>query len=112
MYEKDKPYTLHRSCLTNIPYDNFIAHTVENMTIRDLRAVEKTFSFDENGIAILQMQSSMAYDDFSDPAKIENIYCKEIGEALLQYTSAKSVQIFDFAVRSMRGSIMDILDEL
>ena len=102
LYYKDKPYTLHRLYSISILHDNFIAHLVDDVNIRDLRAVEGTFPFDENGIGILEMQSNMTYDDFSDSVKMENIYCKEVGDALLQYTQALSIQIFDFAVRSIR----------
>jgi len=98
LYKTVKPYTLHRSYTSSIPYDNFIDETVDNVAIQDLRGIESSFSFEENGFGVLEMPSAMSYDDFNDREKIEDIYCKEVGDALIKYMGASSVQIFDFAV--------------
>jgi len=98
LYETVKPYTLHRLYMTTLTYDNFITDAVDGVAIRDFHTVEQEFSFEENGITVVDMESPMTYKDFNDPAKIEQIYYKEVDDALLSYIQAASVQIFDFAV--------------
>ncbi|CAN9094808.1 unnamed protein product [Alternaria alternata] len=41
----------------------------------------------------------MSYEDFDNRTKIEEIYCKEVANALLSYMDASAVQVFDFALR-------------
>jgi len=82
-----------------LPHDNFINEEVQDLTLHDLREEGRSLCFEENGIAVLEMHSALAYEDFSDRQKVEEVYCKEVADALLMYMDASSVQVFDFALR-------------
>lgn len=77
---------------------NIKTQKVEGISVKDLRGIEHLFTFHRNGFAILEAESTMVYEDFSDLDKIERIYCQEVGQCLLQYMRAVSVQIFDVQV--------------
>jgi hypothetical protein len=97
LYRTVKPYYLEY--LSDIvPRSNLKTHKIDDLLIRDLRGREHEFTFEENGFTILEMHSSMSYEDFDDKDKVENIYCEELGATLLEYTGATSVQIFDTTV--------------
>ena len=81
-----------------VPSSNIKTQKVEDISVKDLRGIEHLFTFQKNGFAILEMESAMGYEDFSDLDKIERIYCQEVGQCLLQYMRAVSVQIFDVQV--------------
>jgi hypothetical protein len=94
----EKPYRLTYNS-KNIPRTNVVREVVHDIPIWDLREVESTFTFEKNGIAILEHQSSMTYEDFSHPAKIVERYCTEIAQVLLEYMRADHVYVFDYNVR-------------
>jgi len=98
IYEKVKPYSLHRSYVTTLPHDNFINEEVHNVELRDIREEGHGLTFEKNGFTVLDMHSAMSYEDFDNRTKIEEIYCKEVANALLSYMDASAVQVFDFAV--------------
>ncbi|KAF2010916.1 hypothetical protein BU24DRAFT_427105 [Aaosphaeria arxii CBS 175.79] len=97
-YDRVKPYSIHRSLPTTLPHDNLVRE-VHDVPLHDLRKEAHSLSFEENGIAVLEMASAMTYDDFEDRHKVEQTYCKEVADALLMYTNAASVQIFDCSIR-------------
>ncbi len=97
IYRKVKSYNLEYAS-EDIPISNLKTHKVENLFIKDLRGIEHEFTFNENGFAVLDLQSSMSYEDFNDPDKIERIYCRELGSCLLRYMQATWVQVFDAQV--------------
>jgi hypothetical protein len=101
IYEKVKPYSLHRSYVTTLPHDNFINEEVHNVALRDIREEGDNLTFEKNGFTVLDMHSAMSYEDFDNQTKIEEIYCKEVADALLAYIDASAVQVFDFAVLSL-----------
>lgn len=98
IYEKVKPYTLHRSYVTTLPHDNFINESVQHLELHDIRESSHALTFEKNGFTVLEMHSVMTYEDFSNRTKIEDVYCKEVSDVLLAYTGASAVQVFDFAV--------------
>lgn len=101
-YDKVKPYSLHHSYTTTLPRTNFIVDNVSGIALHDLREEEGSLCFEHNGIAVLEMHSSLSYDDFNDRGKVQNVYCKEVANALLTYMNGSAVQVFDFAVCAYR----------
>jgi hypothetical protein len=98
MYRKEKPYILKYASET-IPITNYITNRVDKILIKDLRDIEENFTFKQNGFAVLNLDSTMAYEDFQNEQKILGIYFNEVAEALLEYTHGVSVHLFDFLVR-------------
>ncbi|KAN0117749.1 hypothetical protein V8E51_003726 [Hyaloscypha variabilis] len=98
IYRTEKPYHLQYP-ISGVERSNLRTQKNEHIPIRDLRGREDEISFENNGIAILEMETSMTYEEFNDKEKLKNVYCEEVGNALLQYTGAKEVQIYDFDVR-------------
>lgn len=96
-YQRVKTYNLEfRS--DEIPLSNAISDKIDNLRIHDIRGREHDFSFDVNGFAVLDMHTSLSYDDFADKDKIEHVYSQEVAACLLKYTGAYEVQIFDVQV--------------
>jgi len=98
IYRTEKPYHLQYP-ISGVERSNLRTQKNEHIPIRDLRGREDEIGFENNGIAILEMETSMTYEEFNDKEKLKNVYCEEVGNALLQYTGAKEVQIYDFDVR-------------
>ena len=101
IYKTEKPWGLNYgfdNWPTGIARGNFVREDVENILIHDLRGREKQFTFKRHGFAVVEMHSSMTYEDFSSPKKVEEIYCAELGSCLLEYLGATHVQIFDAQV--------------
>jgi hypothetical protein len=98
LYLKEKPYILKYASAT-VPISNYITKRVDNILIKDLRDIEDNFTFKQNGFAVLEIDSTMAYEDFQDEQKILGIYFSEVANALLEYTHGVSVHLFDFLVR-------------
>ncbi|CZT11149.1 uncharacterized protein RCO7_05576 [Rhynchosporium graminicola] len=112
LYTTVKPYLIDYEDLSDFPRTNIIPepHTV---SISDIRGLEAAFNFENNGFAVVQMESAMQYQDFDDLEKIRNVYCAEIASCLLQYFEAQEVHIFDFAVRRRHPSYpFEVVGEL
>ena len=98
LYRDEKPYVLKYTAETT-PISNYITKRVDNVLIRDFRGIEDTLTFENNGFAVLDMDSAMAYEDFQDEQKILEVYFNEVANLLLEYTRGVSVHVFDFLVR-------------
>lgn len=96
-YQKDKPYGLTYNSV-RIPRSNVTRESHE-VSIIDLRGKESTLNFEVNGIAVLEAESQMLYDDFANRDKILQCYCREVAAILLDFMSADRVEVFDFNVR-------------
>ncbi len=101
IYKVEKPWGLNYdfdNWPTGVARGNFVRDDVENICISDLRGKEHQFTFKQHGFAVVEMHSSMAYEDFSSPKKVEEIYCVELSSCLLEYLGATHIQIFDTQV--------------
>jgi hypothetical protein len=73
IYDSEKPFTIQRVIegwegeipRTNLQEEHFTT------SIQDIRGRESDFSLEENGFMILRMDSSLSYEDFAEPAKVE-----------------------------------------
>ncbi|KAK0727160.1 hypothetical protein B0T26DRAFT_119283 [Lasiosphaeria miniovina] len=98
LYDAIKTYNLEfRS--DEIPISNAVPEKIDNLLVKNIRGHEQDFTFDLNGFAVLDMQTSLAYDEFRDSSKIEHVYCQEVAACLLKYTEAAAVQVFDVQIR-------------
>jgi hypothetical protein len=104
LFKTEKPYSLDFDS-ENVPRSNLKAHKVPELPIKDLRTKGADFNFDNNGIEMLKYENNMKYEDWDDQKKIEDIYCEDLGRALIKRLGCSSVQIFDTNV-SRRTSCM------
>ena len=97
LYKTVKSYNLEfRS--DEIPISNIISDQVTNLLVKDVREHEDEFTFSTNGFAVLELKSTLSYADFKDNSKVEHVYCQEVASALIEYTGASAVQVFDVQV--------------
>lgn len=108
-YNVEKPYLLSYKS-HNVPQHNFVREAIDDVRILDIRGQEHQLTFERNGIAVLEMETQMQFDDFSDSRKITQCYCEEIAQALYQYMRPKSVQIFDYNVGLMSFPLVNSTD--
>lgn len=102
LYDTVKPYSIStdvESWIGSIRRSNF-QKNVRNVLIQDIRGREGEFSFEENGFAVIDLKTSMLYEDFADPVKLADIYVQEVGACLLDYFGATSLQAFSVIVFS------------
>lgn len=97
-YAKEKPYNLryvpaHDIARTNIQYE-----VARDVSISDLRSANIDFS--HNGIRVVELQSKMGYDDFSNEKSIEKIYLREARDCIRNATGTQEVYIFEWQVRN------------
>ncbi len=101
-YKTQKPYSIDyriQDWENDITRSNYKGQQVDNIRIRDIRSKEDQFTFDSNGYAVIELESSMLYEEFEDPDKVDAIYCEEVASCLLRYfRGAAAVQIYDVEV--------------
>lgn len=100
LYDTVKPYSIStdvESWIGSIRRSNF-QKNVRNVMVQDLRGREGDFNFEENGFAVIDLETSMSYEDFADPVKLADIYVQEVGACLLDYFGATSLQAFSVIV--------------
>ncbi|KAF4964201.1 hypothetical protein FSARC_7835 [Fusarium sarcochroum] len=110
LYEDVKPYRLgYRS--DNVPTTNLVRQAVRDIEMHDLRGIEHELTFERNGVAVLEADNIMEYDDFNDRQQVIDSYCTAIGHILLEYMQAKTVQVFDYNIRRRHPKYPDVKDE-
>jgi len=97
LFKTEKPYSLDFDT-EDVPRSNLKAHKVPDVPIKDIRATGTRYNFEKNGIEMLKYEDRMEYEDWFDQKKIEDIYCEDLGHALIKRLGCSSVQIFDTAV--------------
>lgn len=100
LYDTVKPYTIStdvENWAGSVRRSNF-QKNVCNVMIHNLRGREADFSFEENGFAVIDLKSSMSYEDFADPTKLADVYVQEVGSCLLDYFGATALQAFSVIV--------------
>lgn len=100
LYDTVKPYTISTDVekwTGPVRRSNF-KKNVCNVMIQNLRGREGEFNFEENGFAVIDLKSSMSYEDFADPAKLADIYVQEVGACLLDYFGATALHAFSVIV--------------
>lgn len=97
LYQTEKLYRLQEPS-DALPRTNVKTDKINDLQIRDLRGKEHEYTFEEQGFAVLQMESALTYEEFSDPQKVEDFYLEELGACLLKYMKGSSIQFFDRVV--------------
>lgn len=67
--------------------------------IHDIRGFERQFTLDQNGFEIIQHETSLALDDFTNHSKIESHYLGECQELVRQHCGAKQVAVIGYNLR-------------
>jgi len=114
LYETEKPYRLGYDS-ENVPATNLIRQFVHGIQMQDLRGFAHELTFERNGIAVLETGITMRYKEFNDSKLVIGRYCNEIGQILLDYMKAKTVQVFDYNVsqshRTQRVSLTETAED-
>lgn len=96
LYETVKPYSV-RYRAKQIPPSNIIPHHV-NIQVRDVRTSLDQLSLDRNGFEVHDFHTTLAYEDFDDKDRLEDVYLAEIRAHLLSSLKAKNVITLNYTV--------------
>lgn len=97
LYNTEKPYSLRFTPSAGFPRSN-IKLDKHDIDIHDIRGSQRSFNFEKDGIAILDFESKMLYEDYDDDAAVREVLLKEIANALKSFLGAQHVQIFEHIV--------------
>ena len=96
-YEEEKPYLLTYEAPGDFPSTN-VKVDLHDVKVEDIRGHEDEFTIEENGFAIMKIDTTLSYNDFDDDNLVKRVYLKEVGEALKEFLGASRVQIFEHIV--------------
>ncbi len=95
LYQTVKPYGLRYPPPDDLPQTNIVgckyAVQVIDGRLRDI-------AFSDCGFCLCPFSTAMAYEAFSDPMKIKDIYCAEIVTAVKERLGASHVRVIDYSV--------------
>lgn len=97
IYGEEKPYSMRFYPGDVCPQSN-IKRSKQRVVFNDMRTQESKMQLDECGFEVLPMRSHMEYEDFGDRIKIENVYLKELAEAIKQRLGATYVHVIEHTV--------------
>ncbi|SMR53467.1 unnamed protein product [Zymoseptoria tritici ST99CH_3D1] len=95
-WKTGKPYTLKFTPKEDFPIVN--ANRVERsgIHVEDMRGKETSFSFDENGFAVMPPDlSDMSYEDYYNDEMDRRVFLQAVGDRFKGFLQAKRVQVFD-----------------
>lgn len=107
LYTTEKLYCLQEPSEV-LPRTNIKPDNINNLLIRDLRGKEHEYTFNEQGFAVLGLDSALSYEEFSDPQRVEDVYLHELGTCSLKYFKASSIQFFDRVVVKPLSCLLNI----
>ena len=93
----EKPYTAD-VFTKEIPQTNIKTEKVYDIDVADMRPLKDSLDLGKHGFQILNFEGSMTYDDWSDQAKVETEYCRELGMLMKSHLGAFKVQVFEAQV--------------
>lgn len=97
LWDTVKPYSFQYYPKEDIPRHNLL-HSPYTVRVQDLRAHVPPPSLDVEGFAIHNVSTKMKYEDFSDDAKVQEVYCRELEKYVLEALGAKHVRALDYQV--------------
>lgn len=71
---------------------------VPGLLIKDIGADDGEYTFNKNGIAVVEYNGKMEYENWFDQKKIEDIYCQDLGQTPIKLPGCSAVQIFETLV--------------
>ena len=107
-FDDEKPYSMRYPPETDIPQSNFIQDK-QQVRLRDMRQYMDKLSFDDCGFQVMDLQSSMSYQDFKDENKVKTVYREEIAANLKSLLGATHVLVLDHVVSPLLRLHFEIL---
>ena len=96
IYHEVKPYTLRYRPEDGFPQTN-VVRTQHSIVFRDLRT-QSDLTYEKCGFKIVNLESSLSYEDYYDLNKVERIHQKEVTDCVKTALKATSVEVLDFVV--------------
>ncbi|KIX10280.1 uncharacterized protein Z518_01362 [Rhinocladiella mackenziei CBS 650.93] len=98
LYSTEKPYSLRFT-----PPEGFLRSNIKlekhEIDIHDIRNHKSTLNFQRDGVAILDFESKMVYEDYDNEEVVKAVLLKEIANGLKVFLGGQHVQIFEHTVR-------------
>jgi len=98
--QSDRPYELLYAPDGDIPRCNFSLIEHDNVPIHDLRPEKGQLSLDREGYMVVDLESSLDYDDFYDEEKLKRTYLNELKHMLRECLGARAVFVHECVVGS------------
>ena len=97
IYKSVKPYTLRYKPPGSLPISN-VTREKECTIIRNMRHHLDALKYDSCGFQVVELDTQMTFDDFSDVDKIDQVHRPEIEKCVKRTMQASSVQVLDYVV--------------
>jgi hypothetical protein len=97
LYETVKPYSFQYVLEADFPLHN-LELSLNTTRIHSMRKLIPDLSLDVQGFEVHKLRTSMRYEDFRDPQKIQSVYVSELEEHLKRVLGATSVRGLDYQV--------------
>jgi len=104
LYQKEKPYEMRFYPPGDFPRKNLHISTYHGIPVEDIRSRKESLSISKNGSMVMELDSQMSPEDFSDREAIESQYLPKVAEGLKKCLGASRVQIHDYLVRKSHAS--------
>lgn len=98
VYDDEKPYSLRFAPPAGFPRSNISLERHE-IQIRDIRCDKNEYSFKQDGFEVVELNTSLGYEDFDDESRVKKVYLQEVADMLRRHLGAMHVQIFEHTVR-------------
>ncbi|KAM3413648.1 hypothetical protein BST61_g10341 [Cercospora zeina] len=96
---QEKPYELKFLPQEDFPLSNMTWSRYDGIHVTDIRGHEDQYNAQEHGFQLAPMRTTLAYEDFDEPQKVEEVYMKEAAECLRSKLNAARVLAFDCNIR-------------
>lgn len=98
LYETEKPYAFrYHDDNIDVPQSNMRMENHHKITVTNLRSYGSPLSFEQNGFAVLNLQSQLNPEDFYDTQRLP-VYFRELEDLLKSWLGADHVKVFRHGV--------------
>lgn len=109
IFEREEPYAF-RYQADNLPERRTNMETeYMDVEICDIRGQEQRASLDTCGFQVRKLQSSMTYEQFNNPAAVEDVYLRDLRQLLLEEFGAAVVYFERTRVRDICAPCLEAL---
>lgn len=98
-FHSEKPYELKFVPPENFPLTNMTWSRRDGIDVTDIRGHESRYNARDHGFQLSPMTTTLAYEDFDDIQKVDQVYTKEVAECLRSTLNAARVLVFDHNVK-------------